>query len=133
VMYDLAVGPFLGFNPPGAAALLLAADVNGSRVVRRERDVPSDNVGDDQQPLKTRIRTTWVDMDQPALPKRWKRPEILLAAGTGAEVFVKGYRDWDPTVVSRNFTLNASEPDEQPVKGDGWGSLWGQFKWSRSR
>jgi hypothetical protein len=113
-IYDLKLGPFLEFNPPGADATLLAADVQRFSVVRLDQLSHFDDFGDGPTPILARYRTRFVDLGEHAIPKMWKRPEIILQAGTNAEIFVNAYKDYDPTKVYRSFTLNSS-----PAPGDG--------------
>ena len=141
--YDLTVGAFLEWNPPGQNAQLLAVHEETKRVLRLDVRVPWDDFGAGHVPIKTLFRTAWIDEGQQAVRKRWKRPEFVLRGGTTAEILIKAYHDWDPTYAQRMFKVNtvADSPDigvvvpdpttGEPV-GDGWGSgQWGVMKWGR--
>lgn len=144
VMYDLAVGAFLEWNPPGADAHLLAVHETTHRTIRLDARSPYDNFGDGPVPITSHFRTSWIDMGEQAIHKRWKRPEIVLRGGTTSEIYVKCLHDWDPTFAVRSFALNTVADDDDigvvvpdpqtgaPV-GDGWGSgQWGVMKWGRA-
>lgn len=143
VAYDLGLSAFVEYNPPGSSALLLGGHVGSKRVLKLDQRVPFDNFGSGNVPIETHFRTAWFDLGEQAMKKRWKRPEIMLRGGTTAEVYVKVFRDWDPSFAVRNFKLNTEEdsddiavvtPDLEtgaPV-GEGWGSAtWGVSKWGR--
>jgi hypothetical protein len=124
VMYDLRVGPFVEWNPPGADAVLLAADVTNYGVVKLDQHSVYDNFGLGPAPILSRYRTRFVDLGEHAIPKRWRRPEVILRAGTNAEVYVRAFRDYDPTNPHRQFKLNSSgvSGDEATVPDYAWGT-----------
>jgi hypothetical protein len=144
VAYDLAVGPFVEFNPPGANSLFLAADIGTNRVLKLDQRVPYDNFGGDDTPIVANYRTSWIDHRNQAVPKRWKRPDVVLRGGTTAEISVIAYHDWDPTIAQREFKLNTvadsdemasvvTDPESGAAVGSGWGAVtWDNFRWARS-
>lgn len=144
VAYDLKIGPFVEWNPPGANALLLAGHMDTARVLMLDQRVAVDNFGGDDVPIVSSYRTAWIDFDSQATKKRWRRPDVILRGGTTATIRVRAYHDWDATFAAREFQLNvASDSDDSstvttdPTTGEsvgsGWGSAtWGVSSWGRS-
>lgn len=143
--YDLPVGPFLEFNPPGADALFFGADCTRRVLLRLDASQSFDTfVAGTDTPIKTRYRTAWMDGKQPSLKKRFVRPEVVTRMGDGAAIFVNVYWDYDPGFARRSFTLETTEtPDDVaapspelsglPAAEAGWNvSQFGQAKFARS-
>lgn len=140
--YDLAAGPFLEYNPPGADSIFLAGDsANSQGVIRLDVDASADDFNGTQVPIITRYRTAWMDGGEPALPKRFTRPEVILKSGNDAAVFVNVYWDWNPLDARRQFTLSTVAPPDDVADpgGDegtdaatvGWDlSDWDDFSWA---
>jgi hypothetical protein len=120
--YDLEVGPFLEWSPPGAATTFLAAHVGGTQVLSLDNtDVAYDDFGAGAVHIDSYYRTRWVDLGQPALPKRWKRPQIVVKGGEPAVIGVEAFSDYDPTRIRRNFTITTT--------ADATGMVWGTGQW----
>ena len=48
-------------------------------------------------------RTRWVDLNEPAIKKRWRRTEVLMQVDQGYDLPVVSYSDYDPTISIKNF------------------------------
>lgn len=126
--YDLALGTFLEWNPPGANARYLASSVDRPRVLLLEQDGATDDIGGGAVHVDGHYMTGWFDLDQPAVKKRWKRPEFVLKGGTTATLFAEAYRDYDPSELRRHFTLR-TEADADFLIWDV--SNWDEGVWAR--
>lgn len=58
---------------------------------------PNDSSVIPKRVFVSRYVTRWFDSGQPAVRKRWKRPEVVAAGNTNAAVEVTCHRDYDPT------------------------------------
>lgn len=126
--YDLPLGPFLEYKPAQSQeSLLIAGHVGNTRVVKLEQDNSVDVYGGETHHINAYYRSPWMDLGQPAIRKRWKRPEALLMDGRESEIRVEVYKDFDPSKVSRTFTFNTTTSGNNVLV---WGSgKWGQKKW----
>lgn len=142
--HDLAIGAYAEWEVSGRDTVHLAAHATERRVLELERLTNTDNFDGTEKPIAARLRTAWVDLGNPAMRKRWKRPQIVLKGGTSADIFVKVYRDWDPTYFTRTFNID-TEADGPAVAvpivdgtgtvvdGTGWDTAqWNVAQWGRS-
>lgn len=142
--YDLPAGPFVEWSPAGQRSQFLAVQPSTRTVIELDRLTPTDNFTGTPQAIESRLRTGWVDLGQPAVRKRWKRPQIVLKVGTSADIYVKVYRDWDPTFFTRQFVVDVEAdgdliavPIVDPGSGDvvagtGWDTAeWDVALWGR--
>jgi hypothetical protein len=67
----------------------------------------------------TRIRahytTRWFDAKNSAMKKRWKRPVVVMRAGSTQRTIVDVLRDYDPTRVFKTFDLNTTLDGETGI------------------
>lgn len=141
--YDLPLGPYLEWSPPGARSHFVAAQTATKTVIELDLLTDSDNFTGTDLTIASRLRTGWVDLGNPAVTKRWKRPQIVLKGGTSANVYVKVYKDYDPTHFVRQFTVDTTadgadiavpviDTETGIVTGSGWDSaLWDTATWGR--
>lgn len=134
VAYGLGLGPFLEWDPPGSDTLVLAG--SGNTVVKLNQDGAFDNFGAADVGIESYFRTGWVDLDEPAVRKRWKRPEFLMQAGHDAEVRVRVFVDYDPSFSKKEFVLSTveeehPEDDEAGFRWDDTSSLYDTAVWAR--
>lgn len=129
VAYDLAVGPFLEWNPPGGATQFLAGAVGRTTVVSLDNANQSfDDWGAGAEHIESYYRTRWVDLGAPLMSKRWKRPQVVLQSGSNSVVEVEAFSDYDPTTIRRRFNLTTAADTSRMV----WGQPWGSARWARS-
>lgn len=140
VKYDLAVGPFLTFKPDaGVEQRLIAGSTGSTRLLRLEANKTTDNIGAGEVPINAWYVTSWFDLGEPALRKKWRRPEVVLIDGQDSQVLCQVFRDFDPTVPVRSFRFvtsavggstlvwdAASPPNGWDVGewADGWDEKW---------
>lgn len=123
--YDLSVGPFLNFTPPGSVALPLAAHSTASQVLELEVfDKPTDDIGAGETHIAAHYVTRWWDNGAQVVKKRWKRPEVLLLGGQETEIVVDVFRDWDLSAVRKTFKLQTTLDGEEAV--------WDQSDWDEA-
>lgn len=126
--YDLPLGPFLEYKPAQSEeSFLIAGHVGNKRVVKLEQNISTDYYDGTNHHIDAYYRTPWIDMGQPAVRKRWKRPEALLMDGRESEIRVEVYKDFDPSKMTRTFTFNTSASGNDVLV---WGvGKWGQKMW----
>jgi hypothetical protein len=149
VKYDLALGPFLEWNPPGGATAFLAAAVGRNCIVSLDnREQPYDFYGEMEEEgpgyleeftleypnedsdeivyhIDSYLRTRWVDLGAPAVKKRWKRPQIVMLAGQSATTEVEAFTDYDASKIRRRFNLITN--------ADGSSAIWNQSQWGSAQ
>lgn len=104
--YDLSVGPFLEYNPPGEEAGFYASAVGETLLVELDNhSQPYDDYGSGEVHIDSYYVTRWYDLGTNAMKKRWKRPMFAIRGGTAGEITVQGFKNYDITVPTRNFTL----------------------------
>jgi hypothetical protein len=78
--------------------------------------------------IESWYRTSWFDLGHPAVRKRWKRFEAVLAGGVEQQILVNIYRDYDTSAADRIVDLNVEARDTDLV----WDvSLWDAAAWRR--
>ena len=129
VRYDLAVGPFLDWEPINGAGGLLAGQLTADMLLRMDVDGQVfDDFGGSPVPIVSHYRTRWFDLGSVAVKKRWKRPEFVLKGGTASTVVVEVFHDYDPTNVKRRFSISSDADGSTGV----WNtSTWGGAQWGR--
>lgn len=108
---------FIGASP-GQGFLLLLEDPTV--------DVPYDTLTTGQRRAVTAYyRTRWIDLGQPAIKKRWKRPDFVVhSLNAQAELPVQLYTDYDPIAIKKRFGLATSQDASVMLWGDVWGETW---------
>jgi hypothetical protein len=79
-------------------------------------------------------RTKWIDLDQPAVKKRWRRAEAVMQVDQAYNLPVVSYANYNPTFAVKNFIFRSSE-DETSTGVDVWddpGVEWDEATWARS-
>lgn len=129
VQYDLGLGSMLLWRPPAADALPLAVVVGKSYLVRLDVDAAFDDFGSGATHIASYYRTRWLDFGQPAVRKRWRRPEIVMMGGTTAKILVDARTDYDASLVRHSFYLDTTADANTFMWDDpshGWdsGAVW---------
>lgn len=129
--FGLSLGPMLEWRQSGATTLQLACQ-NGSdkRVLKLELTSGNqDDLGSGAASFASYYTTHWETAGSAVQKKRWRRPEFVIDGDVDAELTVKAWRNFDPTLLSRQFRVYATAP----VAGLVWGSgAWGSGLWSTS-
>lgn len=131
--FDLKAGPYC----QGHRADSYLAYLWGTNMVFR-LDVTSqyfDNFGgaSTQVPIDAWYRTRWLDLEQPAIKKRWRRAEAVLQVDVNYELPVVSYSNYDPTVVMKNFKFVADRGSSSAVAvWDDPNVKWDEAEWARS-
>lgn len=129
--YDLAVGPFCSMPVAGDPPTLLAASAATAYVLELENfDTWTDDYGSGTTHIDSHYVTRWWDQGEPAVKKRWKRPEFVVLAGQDAQIVVNVLRDYDPTFHFKTFLLTTEAPDgtEGVFDVDDWDEAY----WARA-
>lgn len=73
-------------------------------------------------------KTSWIDLGQPARPKRWRRPEFVISGGVAQSTQVRVWSDWNQSTTTKQMTLTTDA-----LGGDTlWGAAnWGAFNWAQ--
>lgn len=125
--YDLEVGPFLNWTPPGAGSTPLAAHSTSAQLLQLEVfDKATDNFGSGEVHIDSRYVTRWWSNGRKntVVKKRWKRPEVLLLGGQEATITVDVFRDWDLSDVRKTFHLTTGLDDTE--------AIWDQSNWDEA-
>lgn len=111
-MWTCGLGPFVEWTPFNGDYEFLAAWQYHPYIFRVERDRYTDRVDEvglvnDQgiKPYTASVRTHWFDANNPAVRKRFKRPEFVIRTGQGTSTFVDVFVDYDAGRVRRSFEL----------------------------
>jgi hypothetical protein len=129
--YDLALGPMLEWRQSGASTLHLACQTGSNkRVLKVEQTTGNqDDFGAGVTNFTSYYTTHWETAGSAVQKKRWRRPEFVIDGDVDATLTVKVWKNFDPTLLARQFAISATAP---PV-GFIWGtSNWGQAVWSTS-
>lgn len=94
--YSLDINNFVAV-PRGAGATSYYGTV-GAQLVELDLEQPWDDFGAGHVGIPSWYRTGWFDVGNPAQKKRWKRPEIVVAADMNATVRCSKMVDYDSTV-----------------------------------
>lgn len=125
--YDLPISAFLNFDPPDSSQpLYLASIVGADQLVRLEADTSTDDFGDDPLKIESHYMTRWYDAGEPAIRKRWRRPEFVILDAGEAELNVQVFTDWDSSEFRRSFRLRTDANGEYLVwdEGDWDDAVW---------
>lgn len=121
VAYDLKLGAMFELNVNNDSTIFLGGEQGAGRLLVLDTAGVADAAPFDEKPYDTffvggvkqiasHYRTRWIDVKQPAVAKRWKSPEFVLAPGANEAVRVKveAFVDFDPYTAQRTFTLTTS-------------------------
>jgi len=76
--------------------------------------------------IQSHYVTPWFDAGQPALKKKWSRPEFVARSlDANSTIVIDARFDWDSQVVRRSFSLSTNVDATTFVWGDPWGEKWG--------
>lgn len=130
-VYDLPVKAFLNFDPPDASQPLYLASIVGKKLlVRLDAATTTDDFGDeDTYKIDSYYMTRWYDAQEPAVRKRWRRPEFVILDAGEAELNVQVFTDWNPSEYRRSFRLRTDANGEFLVWDDG---DWDDGVWAPS-
>lgn len=129
--YDLALGPMLEWRQSAATTLQLACQTGSAkRVLKLEQTSGNqDDFGSGATDFESYFTTHWETAGSAVQKKRWRRPEFVIDGDVDAALMVKAWKNFDPTLLARQFTVYATAP----VTGMVWGTgLWGSGMWSTS-
>ncbi len=86
----------------------IASAVGKGQMVELNTGTPFDTFAeDDVVHFPTHYVTKWIDLNEPGMIKRFKRPDIVMARGTEAAVRVEVFKDYDNGNSTRNFTITS--------------------------
>lgn len=112
------VGPFTEREPPNAPYQFLAATRGFSnegdvlavdqKHVHVDAFVTLDPDGSFHSHIDAYFMTAWIDLNEAAADKRWKRPQFVLKAGTDATILVDAFVNYNGATVRRHFAVAAS-------------------------
>lgn len=129
--FDLALGPMVEWRQSSASTLQLGCQVGaGRRVLKLEQTSGNqDDLGAGATNFSSYFTTHWETAGSAVQKKRWRRPEFVIDGDVDATLTVKAWKNFDPTQLSRQFTISAVAPPAGFV----WGtSLWGSAVWTTS-
>jgi hypothetical protein len=120
--YGLTLGPMLEWQPPGSASQYLACSVSTNSIVKlHQSTLASDqyNSAGSLVPISSYYFTRWIDAGNPAIDKRWKRPEFTVRRSTaGGQVRVDVYRNYDPATLLRTSFISLAPGTVNPLTWD---------------
>lgn len=126
--YGLGVGPFFEWERPDGTTRFLSGLTGSGRVLVLEEppmfeEVWADDFGDGPEHIFSYYRTRWVDDRQPAVKKRWKRPQLVIGETDSlSPIRVDLFRDWNKDTVIRTFRV-------VPTAIGTFGLVWDQGNW----
>lgn len=123
--YDFGCGPMITWRPTDAASVPLACHPNDGFVLMLDQEGTQDNFGLGVVNIASHFQTRWFDAGSPSLKKRWRRTDIIIHNEIDAAINVKVFRDYDPTVPRKEFTIFT----DPPSTGGLWGENWGEMIW----
>lgn len=134
--YDLVVGTMIELTVPGQAVRLLGArpylgrfyTLENPSVVPLAYDTINVNGGltaDAQAHITSYYISPWVDMKQPAIAKRWRRPVFVIrSVNAVSSLAVEVRKDFDPRIPRRLFNLVTKVDAAEMTWGSNWGLIW---------
>jgi hypothetical protein len=116
-MYDLQVGPMVQWEPVGAAHQYFAcwARPATAQVLKLHQNAAVDNFGAGNVNITSSFTTRWVDAEVAAVKKRWRKPEFVLDGDETLVLTCQSYKDYDPGVVHKTFTIATTAIGAIPV------------------
>lgn len=138
------VGPFVEHEPPGAPYRFLAATRGGGseadvvacdqRQVSADGFVTLDADGGFHTHIDSHFMTPWIDLNEAAADKRWKRPQFVLKSGINATILVDGFMNYNGATVRRHFSIAANGYSDVLQWGPTGGAenFWGSNLWAPS-
>jgi hypothetical protein len=110
--FGLALGPMLEWRPTASTTLPLACQTGtAKRVVKVEQTSGNqDDFGSGATNFESYFTTHWETAGSAVQKKRWRRPEFILDADIDVSLRVKVWKNFDPSVVAREFDLVATAP-----------------------
>lgn len=93
-----------------------------------------DDLGSSIETINAYYRTRWVDLNEPAIKKRWRRTEVLMQVDQGYDLPVVSYSDYDPTISIKNFVWRSLGSTSTALEGvwDNPSSNWDTATWAKS-
>ena len=142
--YDFGVRALLEWAPSDTEPVWLArvgqyipiAEGYTNHMSLLNQNQSHDHDGSPGAPLERRIKgwytTPWFDLGEPAVKKRWRRPEVVLIDGQDSQVLCKVYKDYDPTDVKRTmrFITDANSAGTTTGVWDDVGDEWDVNTWA---
>ena len=130
--YSLQLGPYVrGYRTTDSLAYIYGTnkifklDVAGQYF---------DDLGSSIETINAYYRTRWVDLNEPAIKKRWRRTEVLMQVDQGYDLPVVSYSDYDPTISIKNFVWRSLGSTSTALEGvwDNPSSNWDTATWAKS-
>ena len=133
--YDLPCGPF---GRTHRTQEYLSSILGTDRIFRVDvQDQYYDNYGvGNQTVINAYYRTKWIDLDQPAIKKRWKRMEAVMQAEYDYNLPVVTYKDYDVSATVKSFVLNARGASQVNALSGIWddpASEWDEVVWAQTQ
>jgi hypothetical protein len=132
--YSLKAGPYAyGHRTQDYFAYL-----HGTNKIYRldKQDQYYDNMGTGSAsvPIDAYYRTRWVDINEPAVKKRWRRTEAVLQVDQAYNLPVVSYSDYDSSVTVKNFNFTGEQLGTSSGVDvwDGPTAEWDESLWARS-
>jgi hypothetical protein len=127
-VYDFGAGSMVELNMAANLQFLGASPGEGFLLLLEDptTDLPNDTLTSGlRRAITSYYRTRWVDLGQPAIKKRWKRPEFVIhSVNARAELPVQLYTDYDPIAIKGRFSLALSQDASVMLWGEPWGETW---------
>jgi hypothetical protein len=104
------------------------------RLDKQDQYYDNMGVGSASVPINAYYRTRWVDINEPAVKKRWRRTEAVMQVDQGYELPVVSYANYDPSVPVKNFLFRAEQSGTSTGVDvwDGPTAEWDESLWARS-
>ena len=127
VGYDIGAVAFLEWRPVAATSQLLGLNTTVKRVNTYQNNADTDNYDSNSVNIATRVECRWVFGDNAAQRKRFKRADFVIDTDITADLTVSVRRDFDTTVITKQFLLHALPFTTGGLWGDIWDTvlMWG--------
>lgn len=137
-VYELDLRSFLTWFDSSGQLTNIATNGVNDNLVQLEQDNAQDNYGDGAVDIESYYVTRWMDGGSPFVPKRWRRPEFILAGRTAQTIQVKVYADYNDSAATKTLLLDVASSGDSGVNlvWDAGASSnttkWDTFKWAVS-
>lgn len=129
VQYSEGFSAFFEWRPPGIQQVFVGGHPTLGWVNRLDQEGSQDNRTGTPVDIPSWYVTSWHDLGEYSVLKRWKRPEFVVLSDVSARLRAEVFHDYDPVTVKNTFEV------ETVLESSGaqWGTaVWGVDLWARS-
>jgi hypothetical protein len=132
--YSLQAGPYARGHRTENYLSYLHGTNKIYRLDNQDQYYDNMGVGSATVPINAYYRTRWVDLNEPAVKKRWRRTEAVMQVDQGYDLPVISYANYDPSTPVKNFIFRATQSGTSTGVDvwDGPTAEWDESLWARS-